>query len=239
MKTWKRIGKILLQGLMAMLPALLTLYILYWLVWSAETLLGAAFKVLLPEGWYIPGMGLLAGVVATFLFGLALNAFLVRKIFDLAEAALNRIPLVKTLYGSVKDFIGFFAVKKEREFDQVVAVDLEFGGIPMHLIGFVTRDDFEGLPAGIGDVGEIAVYLPLSYQIGGYTVIVPRRTVRPVDISTHRAMGFVLTGGIFTEKGFGQTPTQLSRTEEVRQHHSIYQENHGPNFIVDIPGGNE
>jgi uncharacterized membrane protein len=96
--TGKHLGKILLQGLVAMLPALLTLYILYWLVWSAETVLGAVFNVLLPAGWYIPGMGLLAGVIVTFLFGLALNAFLVRKTVSLAETALNRIPLVRN-YG--------------------------------------------------------------------------------------------------------------------------------------------
>lgn len=204
--TWKHFCKIMLQGLVAMLPALLTLYILYWLVWSAETVLGAVFKMLLPDGWYIPGMGLLAGVVAIFLFGLALNAFLVRKALGLAEAVLNRIPLVKTLYGSAKDFIGFFAAKKEREFNQVVTVELEFGGTPMRLLGFVTRSDFEGLPAGIGGKGEIAVYLPLSYQIGGYTVIVPRRAVRPVDISPHRAMGFAVTGGMFTEKGSAPPP---------------------------------
>lgn len=198
--SWKRFGKIMLQGLVAMLPALLTLYILYWLAWSAETLLGAAFQLLLPAGWYIPGMGLLAGLVVTFLIGLALNAFLVRKLFGFAEATLNRIPLIKTLYGSVKDFIGFFAARKEREFNQVVAVELEFGGTPLRLIGFVTRSDFTTLPAGIGTVGEVAVYLPLSYQIGGYMVIVPRTAVRPLDISTHRAMGFVLTGGMSTEK---------------------------------------
>ena len=201
MMTWKRLGRIMFQGLMAILPAVLTLYILYWLIWSAETVLGAVIKALLPEGWYIPGMGLLAGVAATFFFGLALNAFLVRRLLDLSEGLLNRIPLIKTLYGSVKDFVGFFAVKKEKEFNQVVTVELEFGGVPMRLLGFVTRSDFKGLPEGIGSEGEIAVYLPLSYQIGGYTVIVPRSAVSPVDISTHRAMGFIVTGGMITDKG--------------------------------------
>lgn len=212
--SWKQFGKIMVQGLVAMLPAVLTLYILYWLVWSAETFLGALFKLLLPEGWYLPGMGLLAGVAATFIFGLALKAFLMQKIFGFAEAALNRIPLVKTLYGSVKDFISFFATKKEREFNQVVTVDLEFGGTPMRLIGFVTRTDFKGLPAGIGEAGEVAVYLPLSYQIGGYTVVVPRKAVRAVNITTHRAMGFVLTGGMFTEKEFAQPAKTPPPAEE-------------------------
>ena len=205
MMTWKRLGRIMFQGLMAILPAVLTLYILYWLLWSAETVLGAVIKALLPEGWYIPGMGLLAGVAAIFFFGLALNAFLVRRLLDLSEGVLNRIPLIKTLYGSVKDFVGFFAAHEEKEFNQVVTVELEFGGVPMRLLGFVTRSDFRGLPEGIGSEGDIAVYLPLSYQIGGYTVIVPRAAVKPVDISTHRAMGFIVTGGMIVDTGHFRT----------------------------------
>jgi uncharacterized membrane protein len=196
-----RLGKIMFQGLVAMLPAVLTLYILFWLVRTAETVLGGMLGVLLPAGWYIPGMGLLTGLVVIFLFGLALNAFLVRKLLALGESLMNHIPVVKTLYGSLKDFVGFFASKRETQFNQVVTVELEFGGTPMRMIGFVTRSDFSDLPAGIGSEGEIAVYLPLSYQIGGYTVIVPRSVIKPVNISTHRAMGFVVTGGMTTDKG--------------------------------------
>lgn len=214
-KSWGKFGKILLQGLVAMLPALLTLYILYWLVWSAETFLGAVLQVLLPPGWYLPGMGLLVGVAAMFFIGLALNAFLIQKLVGFAEAAVNRIPLVKTLYGSVKDFIGFFATRKDREFNQVVTVELNFGGTPMRMIGFVTRTDFEGLPEGIGGAEEMAVYLPLSYQIGGYTVIVPRQAVKPVDITPHRAMGFVLTAGMFTEKSSGAPLAPTERSEKA------------------------
>ena len=196
----KRLGKIMFQGLVAMLPAVLTIYIVFWLVRSAETVVGAMLKVVLPDGWYIPGMGLLAGLALTFLFGLALNAFLVRRLLGLGEKLMNRIPLVKTLYGSLKDFIGFFTVKRESQMNQVVTIELQFGGTPLRLIGFVTRSDFSGLPAGIGNDREIAVYIPMSYQIGGYTVIVPRSAVKQVDISINRAMGFVVTGGMTADK---------------------------------------
>lgn len=196
----KRLGKIMFQGLVAMLPAILTLYIIYWLVRSAETVVGALLKLLLPDGWYLPGMGLMTGLVVTFLFGLALNAFLVRRLLGLSERLMNRIPLVKTLYGSLKEFIGFFTAKRESQLNQVVTIELDVGGTPLRLIGFVTRSDFSDLPAGIGGDGEIAVYIPMSYQIGGYTVIVPRSAVRPVDISIHRAMGFVVTGGMTADK---------------------------------------
>jgi len=196
----KRLGKIMFQGLVAILPAILTLYILFWLVRSAETVLGGLLQVLLPDGWYLPGMGLVAGLVVTFLCGLAINGFIMKRMIFLGESLMNRIPLVKTLYGSLKDFIGFFTAKQDSKFSQVVTVDLDFGGTSMRMIGFVTRNDFSELPTGIGYEGEIAVYLPLSYQIGGYTVIVPRSAVRKVDISTHRAMGLVVTGGMVSEK---------------------------------------
>jgi uncharacterized membrane protein len=202
----KRLGRTMLQGLGAILPAGLTLFILYWLAANAEQFLGAVIKVLLPEGWYLPGMGLLAGLFAVFLLGLALNAFLVRRLFQFGENLLNRIPLVKTLYGSVKDFIGFFSHQREREFNQVVTVEFAFGGVPIRFLGFVTRTQFRDLPEGIGHEGEVAVYLPLSYQIGGYTIMVPRSAVKPVNISMQRAMGFAVTGGMFAEKERGGGP---------------------------------
>jgi uncharacterized membrane protein len=207
----KRLGRTMLQGLGAILPAALTLYILYWLAANAEQFLGAGIKVILPEGWYLPGMGLLAGLFAVFLLGLTLNAFLVRRLFQFGENLLNRIPLVKTLYGSVKDFIGFFAHQREREFNQVVTVELEMGGVPIRFLGFVTRTHFGDLPEGIGHEGEVAVYLPLSYQIGGYTIMVPRSAVKPVNISMQRAMGFAVTGGMFADKGRGEGPAPAAK----------------------------
>ncbi|MRR58480.1 MAG: DUF502 domain-containing protein [Deltaproteobacteria bacterium] len=211
----KRLGKIMFQGLVAMLPAILTIYILFWLVRTAETLLGGLLAVVLPEGWYVPGMGLLGGLAVIFLVGLTLNAFLVRSLFRLSERLMNRIPLVKLLYGSLKDFVGFFAAKRDSQFNQVVTIDLEFGGKPMRMLGLVTRSDFSGLPPGIGEEGEIAVYLPMSYQIGGFTVIVPRSAVRTVDISTHRAMGFIVTGGMTTDKGPGPAGNGENVTDET------------------------
>lgn len=200
----KRIGKIMFQGLVAMLPAILTIYILFWLVRTAEAMLGGLFKALLPEGRYVTGMGLVGGLAITFLVGLALNAFHVRELIGLSEKLMNRIPLVKILYGPLKDFVGFFAAKRDSRFDQVVTIDLEVGGRPVRMLGLVTRSDFRDLPPGIGAEGEIAVYLPMSYQIGGFTVIVPRSAVRSVEISTHRAMGFVLTGGMTADSEPGQ-----------------------------------
>jgi uncharacterized membrane protein len=66
----------------------------------------------------------------------------------------------------------------------------------MRALGFVSRADFSDLPEGIGREGEIAVYLPMSYQIGGYTLFMPRAQAVAVDMSREDAMKFILTAGL-------------------------------------------
>ena len=67
------------------------------------------------------------------------------------------------------------------------------------MLGGLTRNDFSDLPPGVGFEGEVAVYLPMSYQVGGYTVMVPRASINPVQMSREEAMRFVLTAGLKTE----------------------------------------
>jgi len=190
----KKINKKLLAGLATILPLVITVYLLYWLTTSAETLLGSLIKLILPEGWYWPGMGIAAGVILIFLVGLLMQAWMVRTLVSLGERIVFRIPLIKTVYGSVRDLISFVVRGQDTALRQVVTLTL--GEPPVTLIGFVTREDLTAFPDEIGGQDMIAVYLPMSYQLGGYTVIVPRSAVQPLDISLEEATRFVLTGGI-------------------------------------------
>jgi uncharacterized membrane protein len=67
------------------------------------------------------------------------------------------------------------------------------------LMGLVTRDSFADLPEGIGDETTVAVYLPMSYQLGGFTAMVPKDRIQPVDLKVDEAMQFVLTAGVSSE----------------------------------------
>jgi uncharacterized membrane protein len=73
---------------------------------------------------------------------------------------------------------------------------VRLGGTDLRVMGFVTRSDLAGLPAGISEPGMIAVYMPMSYQIGGYTALVPRASVQAVDMTLEEAMRFILTAGV-------------------------------------------
>ncbi len=184
---------------MAILPIALTLYLIYWLASTAESVLGAGIEFLLQRinVEYMTGMGIAAGVLLTLGIGLLLKFWIFRKLFSLGEKLLEQIPGIKSIYGSVRDLVGFFDASKEKGFDKTVMVTI--GDDQTSLMGLVTRDDFSDLPKGIGDDETVAVYLPMSYQLGGFTVMVPKSKVRPVDMKVDQAMQFVLTAGVSTE----------------------------------------
>jgi uncharacterized membrane protein len=191
------LGKLFLKGLAVLIPAALTLAIFWWLASSAERLLGRLLSGFLPDGWYIPGMGLLAALAITVLIGLLTHVILFQRLFAIGDAILNRLPLVKSLYSAIKDFMAYFSPDNKAAMSKVVLVRLP--GQEFELIGFVTREDFSRLPIEIQVEDPVAVYLPFSYQIGGYTLFLPRTCLTPVDTSFEEAMKLVLTGAVTRE----------------------------------------
>ena len=187
----KSISKILITGFITLLPVVLTIYLIYWLAISSEQVMGNALKFLLPNTVYFPGMGMIAGLIVVFIVGLMMNAYMVRQLFALGEQLLYRLPLIKTVYRAFRDFFDFFSPKKE-QFGQVVAVTVR----GMELVGFVTQEDPRRLPESFRDRDSVLVYLPMSYMVGGYTVLIPRSDLRPLKMSMEEAMRFVLTAGI-------------------------------------------
>jgi len=194
----KKIGKYFLQGLIAILPIAITIYILYWLAIRAESILGSLIKLIIPEDLYIPGMGVAAGFAIILSIGILLRVWLFRKMFRLGEHILERQPIIKTLYGSVRDLMGFFDPSKKKDFNEVVMVTV--ADKQTRLMGLITREDFSQLPDGIGDGETVAVYLPMSYQMGGFTVFVPKKNIKPVDMTIEDAMRFALTAAVSTKK---------------------------------------
>lgn len=188
----KRFGQIFLTGLVVLLPVTVTVLFLLWLLSGAESVFGDPIRIVLGERYY-PGMGMALGVALVFGVGLLAQFYFVRKLIELGDDLLERIPLVKTIYGGVRDLLALFR-GGERKFDQVVLVRLP--GSAMRIVGFVTRVDWTGLPAALGAEDSIAVYLPMSYTIGGYTVMVPRSQVEPIEMSFEDAMRFAVTAGL-------------------------------------------
>ncbi len=188
----RKLGRVFLTGLLTVLPLVATIYFTVWVLGVLERFFGKQVMFLLPDEWYRTGMGLALAVVVVLAAGVLMNDILFRRLFGWTEWLLLEIPLVRSVYTALRDLLGLFAHHKEPAL-QVVSVALP-GDV--RLLGFVTRTDFSDVPPGIAAPGEIAVYLPMSYQIGGYTVMVPRSAVTEVKMSREEAMKFILTAGL-------------------------------------------
>lgn len=188
---FKSISKIFITGLITLLPIVLTIYLFYWLAISSEHVMGNTLRLVLPDAGYFPGLGMIAGLVVVFVVGLMMNAYMVRQLFALGEQVLYRLPLIKTIYRAFRDFFDFFSPKKE-QFGQVVAVTFN----NMELVGFVTQENPQRLPESFRERDCVLVYLPMSYMVGGYTLLIPRSELRPLKMSMEEAMRFILTAGI-------------------------------------------
>lgn len=182
-----------MQGLIAVLPLTVTIVIVTWLGLTTERTLGRAIEWALPKGWYMRGMGIAAAVAAVFLAGVLMNIYGVPKLLQWGEKVIGRIPFVKTVYGAVRDLLGFFSQPGgDRAVSKVVIVTLADG---IRAIGLLTRERLDDLPHGLGGEGDVVVFFPYSYQVGGFTMIVPRESVQPLDMTLEDAMRFIVTAG--------------------------------------------
>jgi uncharacterized membrane protein len=186
MLSLRRLNKTFLTGLVALL------YLFFWVMGAAEGFLGSIMKIFLPEGWYRPGMGVAASLAMIFVVGLLMEFLLIKGLVSRFEAIIYRVPLVKSIYGATREFLSFMLEGKGKGPRQVVAYTFANN---ITMVGFVTKRNLSFLGSEAA-VGKVAVYFPLSYQIGGYTVLVPAAELIPLDMPMDQAMRFVMTAGI-------------------------------------------
>ncbi|MFA6037010.1 MAG: DUF502 domain-containing protein [Legionellales bacterium] len=193
----KKFYSIFVTGLLAILPIALTVYVLIWLITTFESLFSGLFDLFLPASWYIPGMGVLVGVFSIFLVGLVLQLLIFQQLQSLIERFFEKFPLVGDIYESLNGLMKYLAGSdKQNAAEQVVIVSIN----GMNLLGIVTSGDLSDAPAGLTTGDMVAVYLPMSYQVGGYTVYIARDQIIPVDMTKKEALRWTLTGGVTTHK---------------------------------------
>ena len=182
----KQLYQYFFRGLITALPLGLTVYLFYiFLVWS-ETLAMQLIRPFIGE-FYVPGMGLLLGIAGIFLLGFLVSQRGAGKLLSLVELPFTNIPVVKSIYSSLKEFADYFSPQRSQSAQQMVVI-LRMPGQPLEVVGLVTRQRVDDLPAGFLQGDRVAVYLPMGYMIGGYTVFVPRDWVQPIDMSVEEAM---------------------------------------------------
>ncbi len=189
----KKLLNYFFQGLLVVIPIAVTIFVIYKIITWIDNLLPFQIPVKLPGigEVSIPGLGILTIVIAVTAFGYLAKFFVANPFFVLLERMLERTPLLKIIYTSVKDLIEAFVGEKKR-FNQpvLVTVNKESG---VQRIGFITQKDLSVL--GISS-HKMAVYLPFSYGFNGQLLIVPAENVEKIDASGTEMMKFVISGGV-------------------------------------------
>ncbi|MBS7562864.1 DUF502 domain-containing protein [Mucilaginibacter sp. Bleaf8] len=182
-----------IKGLLVVVPLGAAIFLIFWAVSSVDKALNLSdvFWVNPKTGktTYIPGLGILSVLVLIMIAGILVTNVITDPIKNWLSRWLNRLPLFKFLYSSIKDLTEAF-VGEEKKFNEPVIV--EFNETGLKKIGFLTQKDLSlmGLP------GEVAVYFPYSYSFAGQVVIVKADKVKPIDRSAAEMMKFVISGGV-------------------------------------------
>jgi uncharacterized membrane protein len=180
------------KGLLIVVPLGAAIFLIYWCVSRLDNALNLSVwftpdktgKVL-----YIPGLGIVGVVVVILIAGVLVTNVITDPIKLWFNRWLNRLPLFKFLYSSIKDLTEAF-VGEEKKFNEPVLVEVnEFG---LKKIGFLVQKDLTSLNLS----GEVAVYFPYSYSFAGQVVIISSDKVKPIDKSAADMMKFVISGGV-------------------------------------------
>ena len=135
------------------------------------------------------GIGLLVLLLLIFFTGFVASNYLGKKLFELVDRLMTKMPVIKLLYSALKDLVQAFAGNK-KSFEQPVLVELLENGAKA--LGFITRNDVGDL----GATGHVAVYLPQSYNFAGQVLIFPAEKVHPISLSSSEVMATVVSGGV-------------------------------------------
>lgn len=186
----KLIIGIFFKGLFAILPVAISIFLIVKVANFLETLFDDMLFTNLPGLKEIPGLSILLALLFIFFVGLILSSKTVTSTFHWFELPFREVPILKNIYSAVKDLTQFFDKKAEKA-GKVVLVT--FPDSTIKAMGLLTKDDLTKLP--FEDVGQfVAVYFPLSYQLGGFTALIPRTWVKEVDMKVDQAMKLALTG---------------------------------------------
>jgi uncharacterized membrane protein len=193
----KRIFRALLnyfiKGLLIVVPLGAAFFLIFWAVSTIDNALNisdlfwANSKTGKPI--YIPGLGILNVLVIVLIAGILVTNVVTDPIKGWFDRWLNRLPIFKFLYSSIKDLTEAF-VGDEKKFNEPVLVEVnEFG---LKKVGFLVQKDLTAIDLP----GEVAVYFPYSYSFAGQVVIVSADKIKPINKTAAEVMKFVISGGV-------------------------------------------
>lgn len=180
-RTLRKITGYFIKGLLLITPIGITIWVVYQSI--------QYFRSLFPGEYWLIGIPLIILIIT--LLGFLGTVFIQTPITQFVDKTLERIPLVKFIYTSVRDLMSAF-MGNEKRFSKPVLVSMQTDG-GVYKLGFITQKDLSSL--GISE-GKSAVYMPHSYNFSGNLFIVDNHRITPIEGSSEDIMKFIVSGGV-------------------------------------------
>lgn len=181
-----------LQGVLIIAPITITVYTIYWVVSSVDSLI-PIFYTKTDDGRYVVqnyGLGFVIVIATICLIGYLSSFFIKLRMFSLFESMMARTPGIRFIYTTVKDFFEAFAGEKKK-FNKPVLANIDDNDV--WRVGFITQEEVKDFHF----IDYVAVYIPASYSIAGNVYLLPRIRVKPItNINATDAMKFAISGGV-------------------------------------------
>jgi len=182
-KTYRKLLKFFVQGVLVLAPVTITGYLLYLLFDKVDSILRPYVN--------IPGLGFAILITFVILVGWVSSNFIMGSVLGLFDHWLEKTPGIKFLYSSIKDFFEAFAGEKKK-FDKAVLISAFSDDV--WIIGFLTDNEMKKFEMG---ADHVAVYVPQAYNFAGQLFILPRNKVKKIEhITSGEAMKYAVTGGV-------------------------------------------
>ncbi len=188
-----------ISGILVSTPILLTIYLVHWLINTVDN----AVRPLVPEHitvayGYFPGYGLLATIIVVTLFGAFVRGFLGRYLVRIGESMVERMPIIRSIYTTIKQIAQALLDKESSSFREVGLVEYPRQGI--WTICFITGKT-------LGEVQEktkheiLNVFIPTTPNpTSGFLLFVPKKDVKILDMTVDEGIKMAVSAGVITPK---------------------------------------
>ncbi|WP_026476306.1 DUF502 domain-containing protein [Alkaliphilus transvaalensis] len=189
---WKEIRKTFLTGLLMILPMALTTILILWLFNRVDLVFRQPIEDWL--GFRIYGLGVLITILLILSVGLVARNYSGLKMITFTELILEKIPLVRTVYFSIKQLTETIYGSKHTAFRNAVLVEYPTKGL--YTIAFITSDGTEEVVRKTGE-DLVGLFIPTTPNpTSGMFIMVPRNNTIPLEMSVEDAIKLVVSGGI-------------------------------------------
>jgi len=199
-KRWS-LRRYLIAGVLVWLPILATIWVVSFMLHIMDRTLLLLPQAYRPEnlvGFALPGLGAVFALIVLLVTGLLVTNLIGRQLMSWGEDLLNRIPVVRSVYGGVKSFAES-VFSQSNSFRKVVMIEYPRTGV--WSIGFQTSENVPEISERTGEP-HVCVYLSAALNAtAGYLVVVPKRQVVELEMSVDAAMKMIITCGVVVPPG--------------------------------------